>query len=135
MGRLGTQCGLVLTAALASACFVDIQHVKDPLPLFKKERAEAMKHQGEPGPAHELHVLVFDPANSELVRVSLPMGLLRKLDRDKEWDEDFDEEGGHDRVRRHIERHLRLKDLEKADLGVLVEVEEDSGERVLIWLR
>ena len=29
----------------------------------------------------------------------------------------------------------RLRDLEKAALGTLVEVEEEDGEQVLVWLR
>jgi len=32
-------------------------------------------------------------------------------------------------------RHVRLEDLEKAGLGVLVEVEEEGGDLVLVWLK
>ena len=34
-----------------------------------------------------------------------------------------------------MKRHVRLEEIEKAGLGVLVEVEEEDGEQVLIWLR
>jgi hypothetical protein len=38
-------------------------------------------------------------------------------------------------VARSIQRHVRLGDLERAGLGVFVEVEDDDeGERILVWL-
>jgi len=33
-----------------------------------------------------------------------------------------------------VRPHLRLEDIEKAGLGILVEVEEDGGDQVLVWL-
>jgi hypothetical protein len=67
------------------------------------------------------------------VRISLPLWLVRKLDRDGRLELDLDDE---DRGRsRRLARRLRsLKDIERAGLGVLLEVEERSGERVLVWL-
>ena len=34
-----------------------------------------------------------------------------------------------------MKRHVRLRDLERAGLGLLVEVEEEDGEQVLLWLK
>jgi hypothetical protein len=81
-----------------------------------------------------LNVLAYDPSDHELVRVSLPMWLVRKADRHGDWDLDLDNARG-ERTKRALKRHLRLQDIERAGLGVLVEVEEDDGEQVLVWLQ
>src|SRR5262245_7130104 len=82
-GRLG-----VLALSLAgAACFVEIDHCKDPSDAFRQARSEAARYQGRPGPAHRLNVLVFDPGDHELVRVSLPMWLVRKLHDKVDWDD------------------------------------------------
>ena len=75
-------------------------------------------------------MLVFDPDDHQLVRVSLPMWLCRKLDGKVDWDDEREA-----RVARSVRRHVRLEQLERAGLGVLAEVEEEGGEQVLIWLK
>jgi len=126
-----------LAAATQAACLVQITRVSDPGPLFRQARHEAQRYAGRPGPAHELNVLVFDPHDRQLVRVSLPMWLVRaaerRVDWDKEVDWDDDDDGG--RIARRVHRHVRLEDIEKAGLGLLAEVEGDDGELVLVWLR
>ncbi len=34
-----------------------------------------------------------------------------------------------------MKSRLRLEDIEKAGRGILVEVEEEDGDQVLVWLR
>jgi hypothetical protein len=126
--------GVVLAAGLATACFVEIRHVSDPSEAFREAKAEAERLQGRPGPAHHVNVLVYDRDDGELVRVSLPMWLVRKIHHDGEIDLDGDDDG-YEHWKRTVRRHVNLNDLAKAGLGVLVEVEEDAGDRVLVWLR
>jgi len=128
---------LTLLVGLTSACLVEINHVADPGPAFERARREAARYQGRPGPAHHVNVLVYDHDDGQLVRVSVPMWLARKAARtamrDKdEMDLDLDADG---RAERKLRRHVRLEDLERAGLGVLVEVEEEGGDLVLVWLK
>jgi hypothetical protein len=125
----------VLAAMVSTGCFVDIHHVSDPRPEFDKARAEAQAVQGKPGPARELNVLTYEPADQELVRVRVPMWLARKLGHETEETGSWSDESGDDRVEQAVRRHVSLKDLERAGRGVLVEVAEEDGEQVLIWLR
>jgi len=128
--------GMVGVAALVfSGCLVHVEHVDDPNAAFRVARAEAARLQGRPGPAHDVNVLVYDPADRELVRVSVPLWLVRKIDGKVDWDDELDGSDAGERLGRHLKRKLDLRDLEKAGLGVLVEVEEDDGEQVLVWLR
>jgi hypothetical protein len=125
--------GVVLAAGLGTACFVEVHKVSDPRAAFEKARSEAQRYQGRPGPGHELNVLAYDGHDGELVQVSLPLWLVRKIDREGE-DLELDGQGG--RLKQHLRRRLRLRDIEKAGLGILVEVEEEeSGDQVLVWLR
>ncbi len=125
----------VLGGLLATGCFVSVSHVSNPSAAFEEARREAARVTGRPGPARSLQVLVYDPGDRELVRVSLPMWLVRKLDHEVDWDdEDWDAEGG-DKVRHALRGRLTLRDLEKSALGTLIEVEEEDGEQVLVWLR
>jgi hypothetical protein len=122
----------VTAAALMSAgCFVgvEIEDVIDPGPAFAEARAEAARVAGRPGPAGSLHILVYDRAEGQLVRASLPMWIVEKMD-DEEIDLDLNDETA-ERVR----SHLRLSDLRNAPLGPLVEVEEEDGDQVLVWLK
>jgi len=121
---------VTLSTLLGTGCLVQIDHVADASAAFREARAEANRYQGRPGPAHEVNVLVYDPSDRELVRVSVPLWLCRKF----EGKVDLGDEG-EDRAARAVRRHIRLKDLEKAGLGTLVEVEEEDGEQVLVWLR
>jgi hypothetical protein len=124
--------GVVAAAVLVAACLVDIEKVADPGPAFARARAEAARVQGRPGPAHRLHVLLWDRGERQLVRASLPMWIVRKAAEDDEVDLDFDDETAG--VAEHVKPHLRLQDIEKAGLGVLAEVEEEDGDQVLVWL-
>jgi hypothetical protein len=137
MGRAGLLGLVVATLGLGeAACLVQITHVTDPRPIFGEARAEAERLTGRPGRAHELNVLVWNHGDRELVRVSLPMWIVRKAERHIDGDDDaFD---GDRRAKDHVRdalRHVRLEDLEKAGVGILAEVEEEGGDQVLVWLR
>jgi hypothetical protein len=62
------------------------------------------------------------------------MWVARKIAKHEGGDLDFDDEVG-ERVRGRLEHRLRLEDLEKAGRGVVVEVDDDDGGQVLVWLR
>jgi len=126
--------GILGVVVLSVGCFVEVHHVSDPRAAFDQARAEAERYRGRPGPGRELNVLAYDGHEGELVRVSLPLWLLRKLDREGgEGELDVERARLRDRLRRH---HLRLSDIEKAGPGVLLEVEEEQGgDQVLVWLR
>jgi len=125
-----------VAGALSAGCLVQIEHVRDPRPHFEAARREAARLQGRRGPAKELNVLVYDASDQKLVRVSIPMWLARKIESRVDWDKDGDFSwDDKDRVRRSVRRHVNLKEIERAGLGLLVEVEEDDGEQVLVWLR
>jgi hypothetical protein len=131
MKRGGAVVAIVLSV-LASGCLVHVDRVADPRPAFREARDEAMELQGRPGPAHRLNILAYDPDEEQLVHVRLPMWLVHELDDDDlvidgDWDWDR-------RLRRKVRRRLDLEDLERAGLGIIVEVRERDGERVLIWL-
>lgn len=126
----------IAVAALSSGCLVQIEHVRDPRPYFEAARREAARLQGRRGPAKELNVLVYDAGEQKLVRVSLPMWLARKIESRVDWHrDDARDSDDRDRVERSVRRHVNLKEIEKAGLGLLVEVEDDDGEQVLVWLR
>ncbi len=128
--------GLLLAAVVGAGCLVEIKQVSDPRPAFDQARTEALRYQGRPGPAHQLNVLAFDRDEERLVRVSVPLWLVRKIGAEAGADEDLDFEGPEGgRVARKIHRHVRLEDIEKAGLGILVEAEEEDGGQVLVWLR
>lgn len=122
----------ILGALMGAGCFVDVRHVEDPGPAFRKARAEAEALAGQTGPARSVQVLVYDPGDKELVRVSVPMWIARKIAKEGDWDSD---EEGADKVGRALHGRLALRDLERSGLGTLVEVEEEDGEQVLVWLR
>jgi hypothetical protein len=124
---------VILAAFSQAACLVQITRVADAGPMFEQARREAMRYQGRPGPAREINVLVYERDEGKLVRVSVPMWVVRTAERHVDWKREFDHDD--DEVARRVRRHVRLEDLEKAGLGVLVEVEEDEGEKVLVWLR
>jgi hypothetical protein len=123
----------VAVALVSAGCLVDIEKVADARPAFARAHAEAARLQGRSGPAGHLNVLVYDHSEGQLVRVSLPMWMVRKMDKDEGLDLDFAEGRGGEAARKAA-RRLRLADLEKAGLGVLTEVEEESGDQVLVWL-
>ena len=131
--RRAALAGLLASAVLAAGCFVDIVKVDDPRAAFARARAEAGRVQGQPGRPGHLEVLVYDRHDAQLVRASLPMWLVNKIDDEGELDLDLDGEGGQAAAK--LKGHLRLKDLEKAGRGILVEAEEEDGDQVLVWLR
>ena len=127
---------VILGGLLATGCFVSVTHVSNPSAAFDEARRGGGAVPGRPGPARSLNVLVYDPGDRELVRVSLPMWLVREARA----------RGGLGRRRAGTTRagtrsgtrcagSVSLRDLEKAALGTLVEVEEEDGEQVLVWLR
>jgi hypothetical protein len=134
--RHGVQASLILAAVLGAGCLVDVRRVSDPGPAFREAREEAARVQGKPGPARSLNVLVYEADERKLVRVSLPIWLVKKIQHEVDDDDfDWDDDDVPARTGRRVRRHLRLEELEKAGLGLLVEVEEDDGARVLVWLR
>jgi hypothetical protein len=119
----------VIGLALAGAgCLVEVDQVADPRPAFQKARREAGRLQGRPGPTHELNILAYDRDQGQLVRVSLPMWMVRQME------DEAIELDGHERTQRALRQRLTLKDIEAAGPGVLLEVEE-RGSQVLVWLR
>jgi hypothetical protein len=119
----------VAVTLLSAACLVNVETVSDPGPAFAKARREAARLEGRPGPPDSLQVLVYDRKDGQLVRVSVPMWIVEKID-DEEIDLDLDDE-----TVRRVHRHLRLSDLKDAPLGPIVEVEEEDGDQVLVWLK
>ena len=131
--------GVVLAAGCAAGCLVQIDHCTDSTAAFRAARLEALRHEGRSGRAGRVNVLVFDPSEEQLTRVSVPIWLAKKAYRVAEGDEDgFEIDVGdesEEQLARQLRRHVRFEDLEKAGPGVLVEVNEDDGEQVLVWLR
>ena len=129
---------VVMAAALSAGCLIQVDHCTNADAAFREARAEAQRVVGRSGRASQLNVLVFDPGDEKLVRISVPMWLAKKAYRVAEpelanIENDFDD--GDREVARQLRRRVRLEDLEKAGPGMLVEVEEDDGEQVLVWLR
>ena len=127
---MGARRPLALAAAVLSAgCLVgvEVEKVSDPGPAFAEARRQAARVQGRPGPPEHLRILVFDRTDGELVRATVPFRVVERLG-DEEIDLDLGEEG------ERLRRRLRASDLEKAPLGPLVEVEEEDGDQVLVWL-
>src|SRR5688500_16985782 len=112
---------IIVAASTPAACLVQITRVKAARTVVEQATRDAERYQGRRGPAHELNVLVCDPNDGELVRVSLPMWLVRKVERRVDWEKELagDDDGRRDHVARHVRRHVRLADLEKAGLGIL----------------
>ena len=133
MGGWAMAAAVAALAVMETSCFVSTTKVADPRPVFAQARLEAEKQAGRTGRASQINVLVYDPADEKLIRVSVPMWLAKKLDRaewtDVELDEDTEDVG------RILRKRIRLADLEKAGLGTFVEVEEEDGEQVMVWLK
>jgi hypothetical protein len=121
---------LAAATLLGAGCFVglEVEEVSDPGPAFARARAEAARLEGRTGPAERLRVLVYDRDDGTLVRASVPMWVVERMD-DEGIDVDLDDEAA-ERIRSHI----KLSDIQKAPLGPLVEVEEEDGDQVLVWL-
>jgi hypothetical protein len=130
-----TAVAVVALLGVASAgCLVKVTHVSDPSNAFARARDEAVRDASRHGRASQLNVLAWDPGDREMVRVSVPLWLLHKVEHDVDWD-DIDGEGhDHEPWRRQMGK-LRWEDIERAGPGILLEVTEDEGDRVLVWLR
>ena len=128
---------VAVAALLETGCLVQITKVDDPRPIFHQARLEASRYAGRKGRAREVNVLVYEPAEKQLIRVSLPMWVVRKIEQHADrGDIDMDlDDADSDHVRRVLKRRIRLEDIEKAGLGTMVEVDEDDGEQVLVWLK
>jgi hypothetical protein len=126
--------GSLLAAFLTAGCFVQVRQVDNPRAAFDRARAEAARVAGRPGRAHHLNVLVYERDERQLVEVSLPLWIARKIAKHDGGEIELDDEAG-ERVRGRLERRLRLEDLERAGRGMLVEVEDDDGSQILVWLR
>jgi len=121
-------------AAVAGMGCVSIHHVDDPTAAIGAARAEAQRLQQQPGHAHRINVLVFDPDDGEMVRVSLPIWLASKF----EHQAGLGAEAGRamDRgVGAELARHITLKELAAAGRGLIADVEDEDGSQVLVWLR
>lgn len=128
---------VAMAALLETGCIVQITKVADPRPIFQQARLEAGRYAGRPGRAREVNVLVYEPDEGQLIRISLPIWLVKKMEHHVDWDDidvDVDDDDA-EHVRRVLKRRIRLEDIEKAGLGMLVEVDEEDGEQVLVWLK
>ena len=116
--------GAVLLLALGlSGCVVRTRHLADAVPVFAKARAEAARAQGEPGGPGRLNVLVFEPDDGELTEIKLPMWLWRKFAKEADVGDEA------------IAAALKPEALDRAGRGLLLEVEDEDGGQVLVWLR
>ena len=135
---------LAITAAITLStvgCMVNISHTTNPDRYFDEARKTANAVAGQEGPASELRVLVYDAREHKLVRVEVPLGLVKRLADNEDWDWDLSDHdicqsGSHgcSDARKKL-RKFRGRDLEKLPLGPLVEVTEEDGERVFVYLR
>ena len=128
--------GFILLGMM-SACFaVRIRRdVGDPDIYFDRAFREIdrihRENPGRRGPAHKIHVLVYDSSDLELVQVTAPFWLVDKCmdlgEEPDEWDEeaelgeryDFDWRG--------------LEELHEIGPGLLVEIEDEEA-KILIWI-
>jgi hypothetical protein len=124
---------LLAATLLGAACLVDVQEISDPRPAFAAARREAASVEGRSGPPESLLVLVYDRKEGQLVRASVPLWIVDQID-GEEIDLDGVIDLGDGPGERML-RQLRLRELKDAPLGPLVEVDEEDGDRVLVWLK
>jgi len=125
--------GAIAAAVLGAGCLVHVDRVADPSAAFREARADAVRAAERGGAPHELALLAYDPGEGELVRVELPLWLVRRACEDGDFDLDLEDERG-ERLARKWRHRWRQSDLEDAGPGVLLEA-RDADDRVLIWLR
>lgn len=129
-----------VAAIAATGCFVNVTHVSNPERYFAEARRGAQEVAGRRGPASKLHIVAYDADDHKLVRVSLPIDWLDHVDGggfdiDLGDFDGFCDRGDDCRDARRKLRKLRGRDLRRLPLGPLVEVNEDGGERVYVYLR
>jgi hypothetical protein len=132
--------GLVCLVAIANTgCLVNVTTVSDPDRYFEEARRGAEAVAGRRGPAQKLHIVAYDADERKLVRLSLPIDWIDRVADGVDIDlDDFDgfcDSGDECRDARRKLRKLRGRDLRRLPLGPLVEVNDDGGERVYIYLR
>jgi hypothetical protein len=121
-----------LLPLLLTGCLVEVKTVSDPGPELARARAEVSELASRPGPATSLHVVAWERDERKLVKVSLPLWVVHKI---ADGREDFDLGGEVSDEVGDCLKKVRLRDLEKMGRGALVEVEDEDGTQVLVWLR
>lgn len=124
----------LLLLPLAGCLRVEVSRTNDPGPAFALARREAMRFQGRKGPARELGAVIWSADEKQLIRARVPMWLVRKFDRGQIAAADAND-GGEPGLGDRLSRRLSVRDLDRAGLGLLFELEEEQGERVLVWLQ
>ena len=119
--------GAGILALLTTGCLVQVDEVKDPAPIFRDARAEAQRSGGRGGRPHRIHAVVWNRDDRELVRVDVPLWMVKKVVRRIDVDDDV--------AREEVHRKLSVEELDRAGPGILVDVDEAQGDRVLVWLR
>jgi hypothetical protein len=132
MSQLRRAILVVALPFLVAGCLVEIREVSDPEPELRKARAEVEELASRPGKASSLQVLVYDPGDRQLVRLGVPLWVVRKA-KGHAHEIDLGDEVD-DRLRDRLGR-IRLEDLEKGGRGAHVMIDDEDGTRVLVWLR
>ena len=131
--------GLVLLAFLVTGCFSVsiVENVKNPDRHFRNayERIEKIsrKYPDRRAFPHEIHVLVYEESDRQLVKVCTPLWFvdtcveagvsIAEREQDFEFAEKYD-----------FDWH-QLKNWKEMGPGLLVEVEDlEEGTKVLVWL-
>jgi hypothetical protein len=131
----------LLAAFLASGCLVQIEKTRNPDAAFRQALSEVRRLEGRRGRARRVHAVIYERDEQKLIRVEVPLWLVRKVESRVDWEREYredaerEERDGREDLARRLGRHVRIRDLERAGLGVYVEVvDEDEGEHVLVWL-
>ncbi len=106
---------------------------QEPLIEIHEESNESIVRRHPDAPAHSadqieaIHALAFDPKARKLVRVSIPMWLLRLMPQGRVRlfgsDSDFDS----------ARMRLTLADIERHGRGLILDSRMDNGTQVLVW--
>ena len=125
---------VALLGLLEAGCLVHVTHVSDPGRAFARARDEAVRDGERRGRPSHLNLLAWDPGDREMVRVSIPLWLLENVKGDVDFDDFEGDDRDAERWRRRMGR-LRWEDIARSAPGILLEVTEDEGDRVLVWRR
>jgi hypothetical protein len=97
--------------------------IKDGRPVVSDEPAAS------PGkPVEALHIVVWDPDERKVVRLTMPFWLLRMTKGQPIKISPNDEPGGE-----AMKLRITAEDLERRGPGLILNHKEASGERVLVW--